>query len=301
VTRTRITLTSALLGLLICPGSAPQAVADDPPDAPPPPATILLTGIIRDFREATALGGHPDFEVMPSTGLGRYAGNLAALIGADGKPVFTGNGAKVAKQWRDSESRSICYLLYDEDLDDTVGLFSTPSTGGITSASTFNQWFRDVPGVNMSQPLTLSLLRQDDGMYVFDDALDPYYASLGGFFPIDGRLFGNSGGVPDHNFHFTFDIKTQFTYDASAGQNFKFEGTDTVWLFIDGRLVNDLIGVHAAHDQFVDVDRLGLDDGEQYTLHFFFAQQRRPQSHFRIETNVLLEGYHLLMVSAGFD
>ncbi len=300
MTRTYLAHAYALLCFMGCFGSAPPAVADHPADAPPPPA-ILLTGIVRDFREATAPGGHPDFESMPLQGLGRYSGNLAATIGADGKPVFAGNGAKVAQQWRDSQSRQICYLLYDEDLDDTAGSFSVSSTGGITSAATFNQWFNDVLVYNISEPLTLTLVRQDDGMYLFDDTLDPYYASLGGFFPIDGRLFGNPGGVPDHNFHFTFEIETQFVYDASAGQNFKFEGTDTVWLFIDGRLVTDLIGIHAAHDQFVDLNRLGLVDGEAYSLHFFFAQQRRPQSHFRIETNILLQSQPYIMVSAAFD
>ena len=74
-----------------------------------------------------------------------------------------------------------------------------------------------------------------------------------------------------------------------------------MWLYIDGILVNDLVGVHAAHDQFVDVDRLGLADGEWYQLDFFFAQRYMPQSHFRIETNILLESLPIATVSAVFD
>jgi fibro-slime domain-containing protein len=85
------------------------------------------------------------------------------------------------------------------------------------------------------------------------------------------------------------------------GQSFLFEGTDSVWLFIDGHLVNDLAGVHAAHDQFVDVDRLGLVDGESYQLDFFFAQRYEPQSHFRIETNIVLNSLPIATVSAVFD
>ena len=96
-------------------------------------------------------------------------------------------------------------------------------------------------------------------------------------------------------------VHTQFQYDASAGQNFKFEGTDTVWLYIDGHLVNDLIGVHASHDQYVEVDRLGLVDGEWYQLDFFFAQRYMPQSHFRIETNILLQSMPIATVSPVFD
>ena len=98
-----------------------------------------------------------------------------------------------------------------------------------------------------------------------------------------------------------FEVHTQFQYDAAAGQSFKFTGTDTVWLFIDGNLVNDLIGVHASHDQYVDVDRLGLSDGEWYALDFFFAQRYMPQSHFRIETNIILESLPISTISAVFD
>ena len=57
----------------------------------------------------------------------------------------------------------------------------------------------------------------------------------------------------------------------------------------------------AAHDQYVDVDRLGLSDGEWYALDFFFAQRYMPQSHFRIETNIVLESLPISTISAVFD
>ena len=79
------------------------------------PATIELTGIVRDFEERTTTRGHPDFGVVPSKGFGHYQGNIDALLGVDGRPVFTGNGFKVnnGQQWEDSSGRPICYLLYD--------------------------------------------------------------------------------------------------------------------------------------------------------------------------------------------
>ena len=77
--------------------NAPVRAQDQSPDV------IYLTGIVRDFKEKTDPGGHPDFENRPSNGFGRYAANIATTIGEDGKPLYTGGGYKVASQWRDAQ------------------------------------------------------------------------------------------------------------------------------------------------------------------------------------------------------
>lgn len=265
------------------------------------PEVVHVTGTVRDFRERSEEGGHPDMENRPSHGFGRYSGNLAPVLGPERKPVFTGSGHKIAEQWRDSDHRALCPLLYDPERGDTEGRWADESNGGITSAETFATWFRDDPGINMSGQLILALFRDENGNYVFDDETDPYYMDLGGFFPIDDRYFGNSRHS-DHNFHFTFELHLQFVYEAACDQTFKFIGDDDIWVFIDDRLVIDFGGVHAAHDQFVDLDRLNLTDGETYQMDFFFAERFRPRSNFRIETNIVFEqsgGPHT--VSAQFD
>ena len=290
-------------GLLV-PGAALAAITLSGPAvlaADPPPATLELTGVVRDFRERTASGGHPDFERQPDRGFGHYMGNVDVALGTDMKPRFTGNGWKVSSQFRDALGRPICWTLHDPSAGDAAGAKGGASQGGIQSEQTFNQWYHDVPGVNQSMPLTLTLHRKSDGSYVFDDRTDDLYSSLGGFFPIENELFGNSGGSPNRNFHFTFELHTEFTYDAAAGQVFRFVGDDDVWVFIDGRLVIDLGGVHGAIDQYVDLNRLGLTDGETYQLSFFFAERHRTQSNFRIQTNLVLESIPLQPVTAAFD
>lgn len=297
---------SCAVGMLMYVGAsciipAPEAVADPQEEAIE--EIIYLTGIVRDFREKTDPDGHPDFENKPDHGFARYSGNIAIDIGADQKPVCTGEGFKVASQWRDSEWRQISYHMYEAypQPGDQEGNFSQASMGGITSADSFDQWYRDVPGMNMSAPLTLAFVLQPDGTYVFDDQLDPYYADLGGFFPIDDQLFGNPGGNPDHNFHFTFELHGEFEYDPAAGQFFKFTGDDDVWVFINGELVIDLGGVHAAHDQYVEIDRLGLQDGDTYRIDFFFAERHRTQSNFRIQTNLPIISVELPTVTVAYD
>ena len=313
MTTERIAIASCALGLLTYVAlmgvlSAPRtADADGPPADPPPPVEedppefIELTGTVRDFQEQTAEGGHPDFEITPDHGFNHYVGNIAPSLSDDRKPIFTGNGAKVTSQWKNAAGRPICHLLYDPDLGDAKGKLGAADTGGIESADSFEHWYRDYPGINMSGHLTLRLVRQDDGTYVFDDKLDPEYQALGGFFPIEDELFGNPGGTPDRNFHFTFELSSEFTYDADAGQIFKFVGDDDVWVFIDGRLVIDLGGVHSAREQYVDLNRLGLQDGDTYELKFFFAERHRTQSNFRIVTNLQLESTPSATITAIFD
>jgi fibro-slime domain-containing protein len=266
-----------------------------------PPATIELTGIVRDFREHSVEGGHPDFERRPDNGFGHYTGNVAATLGSNGDPVFTGEGRKVEDPWTDVQGRPICPLLYDENLGDHEGSLGDSDNGAITSDETFSQWYRDQPGVNVSAPLSITLLRQADGTYMFDDKLDPVYSAIGGFFPIDDRLFGNPGGVPDHNFHFTFELHGEFVYDAGAEQFFRFIGDDDIWVFIDGEMVIDLGGVHSAQEQYVDVNRLGMTDGDTYRLDFFFAERHRTQANFRITTNLPLVSMELPTVSVMHD
>src|SRR5262249_28234285 len=48
----------------------------------------------------------------------------------------------------------------------------------------FDQWYRDVPGVNQSIPLTIALKDDGNGVFTYDDSE---------FFPIDDAGFGNEG------------------------------------------------------------------------------------------------------------
>ncbi len=305
MTTPRLATASCALGLLTSVGlttlfSAPDAAADPGEQAP---AQIQLTGSVRDFREHTAAMGHPDFEVTPEHGYKLYCGNVATYLGPDGKPVFTGQGRNVVENWRDADNRPICYYVAEKypAPGDVAGKWGAFDEGGIESEESFRSWYNDTPGLNMSELLTITLVRQPDGTYVFDDQLDPVYADLDGFFPIEDRLFGNPGGFPDRNFHFTFELHGEFEYDAPAGQVFKISGDDDVWVFIDGELVIDLGGVHSSREQYIDLDRLDLVPGESYRLDFFFAERHRTQSNFRIVTNLELQNVEPSTVSSIFD
>ena len=53
--------------------------------------------------------------------------------------------------------------------------------------------------------------------------------------------------------------------------------------------MNSFGGSHSPESQVLDLSRLGLADGDPYTLSLFHAERQTNGSNFRLQTNVLLE------------
>ena len=261
--------------------SVPQAVASDNDEATGPDS-IRLTGIVRDFRTE-----HPDMETYPDMfyrdwngANGVYEGLVADTLDADGKPVFNED------------------LLEDRTWEDIP----------LTSRESLAQWFRDIPGINLSIAHEITLERQGD-LYVFAKERPEY------FFPIDNAGFGNSQGwlrwaqPGSRNFHFTVELETEFTYidpeDRDYDLVFSFTGDDDVWVFINGKLAVDIGGVHSQASRSVNLDskaqELGLEPGESYQLKLFFAERHSSESNFRIETTLVLRTAELPNSAHLFD
>ena len=278
-------------------GSSAQQNEEGPDNLPD---VLSLDAVIRDFKPAQWEGGHPDFQTFSGS---TTVGLLEDYLDGRGMPVVASlRGMKIGTEYRDAQGRNIMPSLFNAELGDSRGSLSSGGTGnGFTSEASFNQWYRDVPGVNISKQVSLDLQRVDGtNRYVFDSAQHEPYRSAGGFFPINDDLFGNY--TNGKNFHFTTEVRTQFNFQRGTGQAFKFTGDDDVWVFIDGRLVIDLGGLHSRKEQFLDLDRLDwLQDGSTYDLDIFHAERRTSESNFRIETTIQLRSVDLPPTAALYD
>lgn len=268
-----------------------QAVAQQAPetmDVDKLPASITVNAVIRDFKGAGLAGGHPDFEAY--SGSAARVGLVRDTFGEDGKPVLAStSGQLITTEWKDAAGRAIYPLLFGTAAGDKAGAFAASTPKNITSADSFSSWYNDVPGVNMTANVPLTMVRTPGtNRYVIDSASHAPWKDLGGFFPINGALYGNFSSW-EKNFHFTTEIEATFMYDADTENVFKFSGDDDVWVYVDGKLVMDLGGLHPRKEQTLDLSRLAwLVDGKSYTLKVFHAERRTSESNFRMETTLNL-------------
>src|SRR5262249_17742247 len=170
---------------------------------------------------------------------------------------------------------------------------ASPGSGGITA---LGDWYSDVPGVNLktSHPLTLNETSQGSGLYQFKS---------NSFFPIDNLPFDNSEkddkGV-SHNLLFTLELHTRFTY--RSGDTFDFAADDDLWVFINGRLVIDLGGLHPVASASVALNSLNLMPGQDYSFDLFYAEPHTAHAALTMTiSRGPVAGYHVAQMPSPIN
>lgn len=217
--------------------------------------------LYRDFNEF-----HPDFEMAFRGDVVRRQ-LIGATLGPDHKPTFASSIGCPAQQ---GTPTACANWMVQQPV--------------ITSAQTFDQWYRNVDGVNVPIEGMLSLVETPPGSGIY------IYASSD-FFPISNdQGFGvtPAGFWMNKNFLFTTEIHLNFEY--VAGQTFQFRGDDDLWIFVNGKLALDLGSLHGPEIGVINFDaqaaELGITPGRAYAMDIFHAERHTEGSNFAIQTNI---------------
>jgi len=222
---------------------------------------LFLTMRIRDFKhyDPKDPSTNPDFDEPTPPGATSISekGVVASVLGSDGTPVY----------------------------------MSPPGGVGTNGKAYFDQWYHDVPGTNYLVIYPLPISRASDGTYEYDSRksgqADTYLGMARRvFFPIDDGTpyatpFGNQGAP--HNQAFTGELHTTFTSGPSGG-TVRLLSDDDSYLFIDGMLVIDNGGAHAASEVDISVDDLRLAQGQEHSLDLFYAERRGATGQLMLST-----------------
>jgi hypothetical protein len=267
------------------------------------PATIKVGVTFYDFHSDSSC---PDFN--PGTNPGVWLpGMVADNLDPDGKPtvgtvlLYSQYVNKWFRPWRQGDDTK--RPLYSGN---GRALVATNTVGYDTSYK--------------------NMVFQDSLVFNHIGTGGQYEYNNGNFFPLDGRGFGadpktiNFNGQPldrttnTHNYSFAMQLTRKFNY--SSGQNFNFSGDDDVWVFVNGKLVLDLGGIHGptsgsfvlvggkaysyanapvlpgnvidtANAKLKKIIDLGLVEDTVAQLDFFYSERQAVGSDIRITSNII--------------
>ena len=109
------------------------------------------------------------------------------------------------------------------------------------------------------------------------DGLTGYYMDRGTWVGYGGnKLYPTSDDGLAHNNMFGMQYQVSFTLteDYCGPLEYYFFGDDDMWVFLDGRLVCDIGGVHSSVGQYVNLwDYIAKGDSGTHTLSFFYTER----------------------------
>ena len=109
------------------------------------------------------------------------------------------------------------------------------------------------------------------------DGLTGDYMDRGKYVGFDGnQLYPPSDDGLDHNnmFGMQYEVKFKLTEDYVGPLEYYFFGDDDMWVFLDGKLVCDIGGVHSSVGMYVNLwDYIEKGDAGEHTLKFYYTER----------------------------
>ena len=113
--------------------------------------------------------------------------------------------------------------------------------------------------------------------YPGKDGLTGDYMDCGQWVGVGGNeLYPPSDDGLDHNnmFGMQYEVKFKLTEDYVGPLEYYFFGDDDMWVFLDGKLVCDIGGVHSSVGMYVNLwDYIEKGDAGEHTLKFYYTER----------------------------
>lgn len=236
-------------------------------DGPENPGNITSAGINAGnqlwFSDGIPEGGNGDYgktiNHYVGGGKGPYFGIVAPELGHDGYPVLAeGKTYSLADGGRQTEPRSLAYLFnplvssaYKRSYANATGLLQLDADGYYYYHSTqnFASYNKDANRFVLYDGAAVDgsgFADSTKGMFFPFNTAEQVFTreSLNGSGPLQSTV--GPGGL---NHYFGLSMTSYFMQPANGQSNgkdmvFEFSGDDDVWVFIDGKLVGDVGGIH---------------------------------------------------------